>query len=271
MDDELPEVVRRITTSFTHALDTTAEGLLDGLYLRGSLAWGEFHPGSDVDFTAVLHRRPNRHDLTALEAAHTQIWFEFPEVEFDGHHVLLDDLRQAPSQCPLVPTVHHGQFVAADRHDVDQVAWTELATRGVRVSGRQPTVLGIHDDRAALWRLTQETLAGYWGRAATELKLSWMVAGRRDDAVSFCTLGVARMHHMLATGRLTSKDGAGRYALEHFDERWHPLVTDALRVRSDPSSSTGYRSASQRGKDLRDLVAWVVADGAALEPPEGCR
>ncbi|WP_203872305.1 aminoglycoside adenylyltransferase domain-containing protein, partial [Planomonospora parontospora] len=35
----------------------------------------------------------------------------------------------------------------------------------------------------------------------------------------------------LATGDITSKDGAGRYALETFPERWHRVADEALRIR----------------------------------------
>ncbi len=270
MDEELPELVRQVCASFTHALNQSAEGLLEGLHLRGSLAWGEFHESSDIDFTAVVSRRPGVHDLTALEAAHTQIWFEFPDHDFDGHHVLLDDLRRPASECPPVPTSHAGRFLAADDLDVNPVAWSELATRGVRITGRDATVLGIHADRAELWEYTHQNLTTYWGRVGRELKVGWMVAGRREDAVMWCTLGAARLHHLLATGEMTSKGGAGRYILEHLDERWHPLATDALRARETPSEPTEYRSLSQRGKDLRDFVAWCVADGARLDLPEVC-
>ncbi|GAA1397736.1 aminoglycoside adenylyltransferase domain-containing protein [Luteococcus peritonei] len=259
---DVPELVDQVCASFSHVLNNSSEDLLEGLYLRGSLCWGEFFPGSDIDFTAVLSRRPGTHDLEALEAAHTQIWFEFPQVDFDGHHLLLDDLRAPAQDCPAVPVVHAGRFAPAGGQDVNPVSWAELATRGIRVTGREPGVLGIHHDEDELRAYTAQDLASYWARTAKELKVGWLVAGRREESVAWCTLGVARLHHVLLTGEMTSKSGAGRYVLEQLDERWHPLATDALRIRERPEERTAYRSASQRGKDLRDFVAWCVEDGA---------
>lgn len=267
MDVELPTAVQQMCASFANALNHSSEDLLEGLYLRGSQAWGEFYPSSDIDFTAVLSRRPNRHDLVALEAAHTQIWFEFPEHDFDGHHLVLDDLRRPSDECPAVPVSHGGAFVAEGRLDINPVSWCELAERGIRITGRDPRVLGIHADANELWRYSHQNLASYWGRSARELKMTWMVAGRRDDVVAWCTLGVARLHHLLTTGEMTSKSGAGRYILEHLDERWHPLAEEALRCRETPDEKSTYRSMNQRGKDLRDFVAWVVDDGATLDAP----
>lgn len=268
MDAGVPEPVREMCASFTNALNHSAEGLLEGLFLRGSQCWGEFFPSSDVDFTAVLAHRPGPSDLAALEAAHTQIWFEFPEHNFDGHHVVLGDLRAPATECPKVPVSHNGRFLAEGDLDLNPVSWHELATRGIRIAGRDPGVLGIHDDPAELWAFTKANLASYWGRTARELKVGWLVAGRNDESVAWCTLGVARLHHLLTTGTATSKSGAGRYVLDQLDERWHPLATEALRIREQPGGRTGYRSLNQRGKDLRDFVAMVVDEGSRLVPRE---
>lgn len=260
MDAELPDEVRQVCATFLHAMNSSAEGLVDGLYLRGSLTWGEFFDSSDIDFTCVLSRRPAADDLLALEAAHTQIWFEHPQRNFDGHHVLLDDLRAPASQCPPVPVSHAGAFTESGDLDVNPVSWAELATRGIRLQGRDPQVLDIHHHPDELRAFTVDNLATYWARWARDLVLGWPVAGRRDDLVAWCTLGVARLHHLLATGQMTSKSGAGRYVLASLDERWHPLATEALRIREHPDEERTMRSA-QRGKLLRDFVAWCVADG----------
>jgi hypothetical protein len=57
--DELPDVVRDVCGSHLALLDDRVPGLLDGLYLHGSLGFdGEFHGGSDIDFVAVVSGRP---------------------------------------------------------------------------------------------------------------------------------------------------------------------------------------------------------------------
>jgi hypothetical protein len=53
----LPAQARAVTSQFLQLIDASAPGLVEGLYVRGSLGFGEYFEGqSDVDFTAVACR-----------------------------------------------------------------------------------------------------------------------------------------------------------------------------------------------------------------------
>ena len=66
------------------AIDRTRPGLLDGLFLHGSLCWGEFFPDSDVGFVGIVRRRLSDADLDRLAAAHVQLRGSFPDRRFEG-------------------------------------------------------------------------------------------------------------------------------------------------------------------------------------------
>ena len=44
-------------------------------------------------------------------------------------------------------------------------------------------------------------------------------------------LGVCRLHYTLATGKIGSKEEAGRYGIRSFREQWHRALNEALRIR----------------------------------------
>ena len=52
------------------------------------------------------------------------------------------------------------------------------------------------------------------------------------EAIPWCVSGVARLAYTRATGEVTSKTGACRYALTIYPERRHPIVLQALAIRS---------------------------------------
>ena len=94
-----------------------------------------------------------------------------------------------------------------------------------------PQHLQVWTDQQVLRAHTHGNLESYWAQEAATLR-QFPDEASRPDVVSWCVLGVPRLHHLLATDRLTSKDGAGRHAVEAFGERWRPLVAEALAYRA---------------------------------------
>ena len=87
----------------------------------------------------------------------------------------------------------------------------------------------------------------------------------RADVVAWFVLGIPRLHHLLATGRLTSKDGAGRHAVEAFGERWRGLVAEALAYRAT-GERLGVLPDEELSAQVVDFAELAVREGLALTP-----
>ena len=66
---------------------------------------------------------------------------------------------------------------------------------------------------------------------------------------------MSRLHHLLATGTMTSKCGAGRYAREALDPRWQPIIAERLYLRT--SGAEGRRSYHSPLARRRDSLAFL--------------
>ncbi|GAA3377360.1 hypothetical protein GCM10020367_52740 [Streptomyces sannanensis] len=266
----LPPEVRQTTSTFLAAIDASAPGLVEGLYLCGSLGFGEFFPErSDVDFVAVLAERPDRAALEALAEAHEIVRREHPRPFFDGFHAVRDDLAKPPEQCPDLPCTQAGVFKGAGRFSVNPVTWHELVRHGVKVRGPVLTESEVWTDDAALRAFSHGNLSSYWSGVHEALVKSPEEAGD-PDAAEWCVLSVSRLHHLLATGSLTSKSGAGRYALAAFESRWHSIILEALRVRESTGASSAYDGVpGHRASDTIAFTAMVVEAGLALGVTRG--
>jgi hypothetical protein len=261
----LPPEVRWATSTFLASIDASAPGLVEGLYLHGSLGFGEFFPErSDVDFVAVLADRPDGDALEALAAAHDVVRRQHPRPFFDGFHAVCDDLAKSPEQCPDLPCTQGGVFSEAGRFGVNPVTWHELARHGMTVRGPVLAESDVWTDDGALRAFSHGNLTSYWSGVHEALVKSPEQACD-PDAVEWCVLGVSRLHHLLATGSLTSKSGAGRYALTAFGPRWHPLIIEALRVREAVGGSSSYDGVPElRGSEMIAFTAMVIEAGLAL-------
>jgi hypothetical protein len=243
------------------SVHASAPGLVTGLYLRGGIGFGEYVDGkSDIDFVATLARRPAPEDVGALETAHTVVRTLDPGLAFDGAHVLATDLAAAPDDCPDVPTTLHGLFSTDDRLDLSPVAWHEVAHHGVTVFGPDLSTLEIWTSDPALRAFTIDNLDTYW-RGHAEGCAAFPAEAAKDEACEWCVLGVARLHHLLVTGEQTTKSGAGRWGLTHYEPRFHRVLREALRLRD--GGAPEYDDPADRGADVAAFTAYVVEQGTA--------
>ncbi|WP_232663802.1 nucleotidyltransferase domain-containing protein [Pseudonocardia sp. TRM90224] len=145
----LPAEVERATSTYLALADDRLLGLVEGLYLHGSLRFGEFHPArSDIDFVAVVAERPDAEQVVVLGEVLGEVARQHPRPHFDGVHVLRTDLAAIPSGCPDVPCFHEGRFDPAGRFELSPVTWHELAWHGVTVRGEPLRESDVWTDRA---------------------------------------------------------------------------------------------------------------------------
>lgn len=224
---ELPADVREATQRHLAALDAAAPGLVTSLYLTGSVTLGDYHPGrSDIDFMAFTTRPVTEPGVVAVLAG---VHASLPgKVDYDGNYVAQAALPEVPDDEPPAPHVVKGTFHATGPNSaLTPATWTEFSRYGVAVRGPRAASLGIEIPRDRLSQWTLGNLNGYWQSHASE-GLAYgrtLEAGAAVDGylVAWVALGAARLHYTLATGDITSKSGAGRYAIEHF-----PAHTDVL-------------------------------------------
>ncbi len=261
----LPADVTDVTSHFLRLIDDSSPGLVQGLYLRGSLGFGEYFGGrSDVDFTAILASWPDARQLDALVAAHAAVFAAHPHPHFDGFHLLPEHLARPPEGCPDLPCMFDGTFHPAGRIDLNPVSWHELASHGIAIRGPALTPSELWTDDAALRAFTRGNLTSYWAGVAAALAAHPAEASTPAMA-AWCVLGVSRLHHLLATGAMTSKCGAGRHALTAFGSQWHPIVGEALRAREHPAGLSAYaRSPAARATDTTAFTVMAIDAGLAL-------
>lgn len=256
---ELPAVVREVCEAHVAALAADLPGLLTGLYLHGSIGFGgEFHAASDIDFVATCTRRASDAEVEVLRRVHSELARRWPSPAYDGFYVLEADLAGPPEDVPDVPGVLHEWFDVGHHADVNLVTWHELRSHGLAVHGTALADLPIHTDDAALRAATREHLETFW-RAQLAAMEHHPREASLPQAAEWGGLGPARLHHLLATGRLTSKSGAGRWALEAFP-RHRAIIEEALRVRERPDEPSAYDDPARRREDLVALMADVIDD-----------
>jgi predicted nucleotidyltransferase len=231
----LHDRVQQVVEVYLEAVDDEAQGLVEGLYLVGSTALGEFRPRtSDIDFLAVTADPPDATQLAALARAHGRLRRGCPRPFFDGRYVTWSDLARDPRDALAGPYTYEGRFHVSGRGDCDPVAWHTLAAHGIPCRGPVPADIAIWTDRHALTSWTLGNFGSYWQpllRRARRPPDPWSLTAFTSYGAVWVVLGVCRLHYTLATGQIASKETAGCHGLQRFPERWHRVLNEALRIR----------------------------------------
>jgi hypothetical protein len=236
----LHAVVQSVVNAYLEAVDAEAPALIEGLYLTGSVALGDFRPlASDIDFVAVTSQPLDADATAAVGRAHARLRKQFPRPVFEGIYATWDGLASDPARCGH-----------------DPVTWHTLARHGVAIRGPDRADLNVWTNAEGLAEWTLGNLDSYWrpllGRTARWGE-RWSLAALTTYGAVWIVLGVTRLHYTLATGEIGSKENAGRYSLRTFPEAWHRVIQESLRLRQSDRASPDLAGAIQGLLDRESL------------------
>jgi hypothetical protein len=256
----LPRDVMSGIDAYLAAVDRVAPGFVVSLHVTGSIALGDYQPSiSDVDLVAVGRDRPSDEEVAALVELHRVCGSRV-----DVLYVTRDDLGRDPSPLSL-PCSLGGVFRSDGAFEANPVAWRVLSTRAIAVRGAPLTRHDVWFDADVLRRWNLANLDGYWSDwlqwARAQLPTDARV--RHEYGLQWLVLGVPRLHYTIATLEITSKSGAGRYALEVSPQKWHDVLAAALSLRADQRASLAV-PVDALWRDAIDLAAWLIEDAHRL-------
>ncbi len=260
-----------VVSTCLSSVDAEAPGLVEGLYLVGSVALSDFRPKeSDIDFVGVTSARPDPTTIDALGRVHAGLQALHPRPYFDGVYVTWSDLARNPDLAEPAPFAHDGQFEASGRFALDPVTWHTLARSGIAVRGPSADRLSVWTEPAVLTSWTLDNLESYWRpwRAGTaELfsadpeKLETFGAWASEWGV----LGVTRLHYTLFTGEITSKEGAGLYGLSTFPDQWRTILNECLRIHRGREATPLYSTPLARWHDAVAYMDMIINDALSQD------
>jgi hypothetical protein len=257
------EDIRRVVNWYLELADAALPGRVEGLYLVGSTALGDYTPGqSDVDFVAVTGDLLTAGERERLSSMHGDLRAAVPSPHFDGIYVTWEHLQQNPLASSDAPFTLEGTFEPTGGFEANPSTWLTLARYPLAVRG--PAAPGVWYNRAAIRQWNIDNLNSYWrglleqGRSAGS-RVGFMVSARAmNDIVQWCVPGVARLHYTITTGDITSKSGACRYALATFPDTWHTVINEALALRRGEQPIR--RSRLSRRRDVLGFMEFVIDD-----------
>jgi predicted nucleotidyltransferase len=235
----LPVAVLDALREWVGAHDEVAPGVVEGLYVVGSVALGDWTPRSDIDVIAVV-ADPSDPDLFDDLAAANEVVRGRTGIAIDGPYVAWGDLVVPPMALQR-PWVLDGEYhVDGESFEINPVTWYTLATYGVTIRGDAPATIGVFLDETERRAFVHENLHTYWRGVGERLAAGVETSDEQEfgsEVLEWVALGVARMLYTLETGDVASKSAAGTWAAHRFAE-FAPVLDAAVTLRATPGTST---------------------------------
>ncbi|MBN1640275.1 MAG: DUF4111 domain-containing protein [Anaerolineae bacterium] len=230
MNPRIPEPVRPLLQAYLSMVGGKLPGLLYAFYLEGSIALGGFNERfSDIDFLAILDRPATPGEVDLLRSIHAAIDRRYPRRKMMGPYLQLSDLRRLDRRAAPHPACHDGVLRSGAQFELDSVEGWILAHHGITLLGPEPRELPLTVDWGEIVRKMRLNLNTYWARWVRRPdKMAIMLS---DWGIQWTVLGVLRQFYSFREHTITTKVGAGRYALGCLPARWRPLIQEAIRIR----------------------------------------
>jgi predicted nucleotidyltransferase len=249
-----PDLPAQVTELLTVLVRKVREALSDnvvGIYLRGSLATGDFWESSDVDVLVATERPVNDAELSLLAALHSELTgvespyasrIEAAYIDRAALRTFTPGLRH--------PTLYWAEPFRRSEHDTNWVLerWT-TREHGVTLYGPDPKTLIDPVSPDDLRDAVRARLRA-WAQWAAD-------PGRKLWPIVYTAETMCRSLYTLEHGKLPNKADAVQWALDTLPEPWRTTVVEAQALRH---ADTHDRSLAPA---VVQFVLWTAAEAAA--------
>jgi predicted nucleotidyltransferase len=252
---DLPREVNEIVGLLVEGVQDALGSNIAGLYLRGSLATGDFDPvTSDVDFFVVTERPVSEEEFGSLSLLHRRLAGSGNRYgdQLEGAYISRDSARRfRPDE--RHPTVYRGEEFGRREHKWNWVLERKLVREhGMTLLGADPK--GLIDPVSA-----DEVRDAI--RAVLREWVEW--ADEPDDPDWFLPLShkayvvetMCRALYTLEEGELRSKAHAVAWALDALTEPWRSLVERSQQWRTDD------RVDAETTPEVMRFIYWTARQG----------
>ncbi len=226
----IPEPLQPLLADYSAQIEQTLPGLLNGFYIVGSIALGEFNMRfSDIDFVAVLKHNAAPAELEHLRKIHAALKRSHPRWEMAGIYLQVEDLGHFAGEVEPPPCYHDGVLHPHDYFEMNSVTWWILKNQGIAMTGPEPQALPFVVDWSLLITRMHDNLNSYW--ASWTQRPQKIIVLFSDWGIQWAVLGVLRQFYTFRENKITTKSKAGEYALTCVPATWHGLIQTALDIR----------------------------------------
>lgn len=246
MKPDIPTEVQTLLESYIKLLCREFGNAIYGVYIYGSLVTGCFNKtSSDIDFMTVIRRNMDEDDLKRIQSIHKKLSSTNRYGNMlEGEYVNYGDIK-GEMPCKQYPYFAFGKFRGFV--NLKNFAWFQLRERGITYYGADFKSIAGSTNWNKIRNELLDRINTYWPNMT-----NWKLI--LDRWLALVVLSVCRIYFSLENMSTTSKVEGGEYALLKLSEKWHPLISEALRIQKNSSKKSLYKSKIKRLKEAKEFI-----------------
>ena len=233
---------------------------LVGIYLTGSIAFGEFYEGkSDVDLIVLLKTPLDIDRVESVKKIHQDISAKYKNIILESQYISLENVGKNEADTQPFYSCHDNR-ISLSKHNAHAVTWFTLKNHGITVMGIPANELNINISVYDIKSYVKGNVNSYWKNWLNEARKPLSL--KRNSAltnwgIEWCVCGLTRMYFTMTEGDITSKGKAIEYGLTCLPESTHRILKEALRIRKCEKGKT-YNSRFIRRQDMIDYMDYII-------------
>jgi hypothetical protein len=264
----IPDRVQEVLAAHFQLLESKLLDFLEAYYLYGSISLGAFTSDcSDIDFIAIVKQEITADELILLKEIHWEIQMRYPKIILDGKYITLADMQQVNQEEQPYLYFNEGKYRGVRQFNKNSIDAYQLKAHGIAIKGHESSKLDYTVDWDILLHDMKGNLNYYWvnwrNKCGRFLSVSYIGLFFKLEMVEWGVLGVSRQYYTFKENQMTSKIGAGEYALRSVPEKWHKIINEAMRLRKDIRKSY-YTSIIKRRNDTLDYINYIILESNSL-------
>jgi hypothetical protein len=184
-----------------------------------------------------------------------------------GYYVRKNDFKSQNINEKLCPCFIDGVFKGLEKFEKNSIDAYQLKKYGISIKGPEASSLDYSVDWDILIDNMRENMNTYWVNWMKSLEkfpsMRYLGSFVSLETIEWGVLGVSRLYYTFKEREMTSKVGAGEYALKTVPEEWHKIINESMRLRQNNKKSY-YKSVFERRKDTLGYIKFIIQESNSL-------
>lgn len=262
--EHIPEEAEEIINSHINMIEREIPGFLESYYIYGSVSLGAFDYGmSDIDFIIITKREIAESDINVLKKIHSQMRKKYRKTILDGSYISKHDMESLNKGEVSCIRFNDGVFKGIKKLNINSIDFYQLKKYGITIKGQEIDSLKYTVNWDILIDNMKNNLNTYWANWVNDCKkflsIKYIGLFYSLKMVEWGVLGVSRLYYTFKEKDITSKLGAGEYALRTVPERYHKIINESMRLRRGIKKSY-YNSVFERRNDAIAYMYYIIKE-----------